>query len=485
MLGRYNQTQKSWRKSYYKPPIHKRRSFYFLVFLLIIAIGFVYWSINPGPQILSLDKLGTGSAQDDNKESKPNNGTAAKLVFLDGTAESKIGNAENWEAVNVNFELTESTSIKTGASSRAVIELQDNSFIRLGQNTEIKLAEISLTDAVIEQHFGHAYHRVNDNTPLIYRVQHGPTEFTALGTAFDIKIVGQTSELITVANEVKVKVMDSDESILALETIEQGKKVNINPNLEESQMIKQADFGKGSVIASEWFLWNKKLDENQDFFLGILGKILQLKILEPTGGSAEVVDEEFLIKGETDPNAEIFINGNKITNESGAFEFNALLKEGENDLIITAQKDQNQAEKTVKITYTPETEENLNGEEDAENDAPEEVVETLPTGASPEHQEQITNIGSISLSGSIENNTANLSWTASGVEIDKGYKILMNGSGSPTFPDSAHHLILGTELTGNAPWTNLQAGETYYFRVCQSTVDGCGMYSNEILLTNE
>lgn len=457
MLGRYNQTQKSWRKSYYKPPVHKRRSFYFLIFLLIIAIGFVYWSINPNQQ----------SAGDDTakEESKPNTGTAAKLVFLDGTAESKTTNTESWEPVNVNFELTESTSIKTGNGSRAVIELQDHSFIRLGQNTEIKLAEISLTDAVIEQHFGHAYHRVNDNTPLIYRVQHGPTEFTALGTAFDIKIVGQTSELITVANEVKIKVMDSDEAILALETIEQGKKVNINPNLEESQMIKQADFGKGSVIASEWFLWNKKLDETQNFFLGILGKILQLKISEPADGSAEVVDEEFLIKGETDPNAEIFINGNKITNESGAFEFNALLKEGENNLIITAQKDQNQAEKTIKITYTPETED------------PEQSVET---GLKP-----VSTIGSITLSGSIENNTAILNWTASGVEIDKGYKILMDGSSLPAFPDAAHHLILGNELSGSATWPDLQHVETYYFRVCQSTVDGCGMYSNEVILTNE
>lgn len=256
MVSRHSRTS-----NYYRRPFYKTRGFKFLIFLIIFTSAFVYWSIKKIPQNIS-QPAAEQTAQ--TKQNLP----AAQIVLLEGAAEVKIAGATNWEPLNLNFEIKQGDTIKTNTASKSIIQLPDKSFARMDANTELFLKQLSLSDATIEQTYGHAFHRVNDSTPIIYKVQHGQTELIALGTAFDVTIIGQTVEVSAIANETKIKIYNAaDNSLLNIDTVSQGEKAIINPALEKEKMIQKTSFTQNDLLNDAWFTWNKNLDEQTEIIL--------------------------------------------------------------------------------------------------------------------------------------------------------------------------------------------------------------------------
>ncbi len=72
-----------------------------------------------------------------------------------------------------------------------------------------------------------------------------------------------------------------------------------------------------------------------------------------------------------------------------------------------------------------------------------------------------------------------VSWT-SGFNSEKGFKLVWNTTGSPTYPESNPEYHEGG--TSGSGYIKVTPG-TYYIRVCQYLGDGtCGAYSNQVVV---
>ncbi|MFZ5365394.1 MAG: FecR domain-containing protein [Patescibacteria group bacterium] len=89
--------------------------------------------------------------------------------------------------------------------------------------------------------------------------------------------------------------------------------------------------------------------------------------------------------------------------------------------------------------------------------------------------------GTISLSGSVSNNSVVLKWSTSNVDAPNGFKIVKSTSPNPVYPGDDYK-YLSDSAARSVTWEGLAAG-TYHFRACQYIDGKCGVYSNDIALT--
>jgi len=107
-----------------------------------------------------------------------------------------------------------------------------------------------------------------------------------------------------------------------------------------------------------------------------------------------------------------------------------------------------------------------------------EIVLTIPANEEPPVQ-----TGSIYLHGVVDNDgKVNLDWSLTDMTSEKGFKVVYNQTGNPVYPGSTYHYLSSPDAVTDS-WTNLPAGETYYFRVCEYLGGSCGVYSNQITIT--
>ncbi len=89
--------------------------------------------------------------------------------------------------------------------------------------------------------------------------------------------------------------------------------------------------------------------------------------------------------------------------------------------------------------------------------------------------------GSIVLTGSASSTGVSLSWTATGLDTSKGYKVVRSLGENPVYPGS-YYVYLNKEENKSYHW-ELKDGKTWHFRVCQYLGSECGVYSNDITVT--
>ena len=423
-------------RNYYKKPFRKTRGFYILIILLIATASFVYFSIKRSNDTVNQNQKFTDQID------LPL--TAAKVIFLSGKLESRMEN-QNWQEIGQDYQVQAGDSIRTNAGTKAVIELPDKSIIRMSENAEIKFSRFGMADVIMEQISGYVFHRVNSNSTAIYRVKNGSTELTALGTGFNVLTSGGLTYLTVTDSKVKVKIFNAD-NIINMRTVESGEKVLINPALETNQMIKAENISSADLQTNEWYSWNIEEDRKANFSLGIFEKSIKLVILEPSDSKATTDQEKIAIKGETDTDAEIFMSGKELENNSGKFQSDFLLSPGENQIEITVKKGKNMNQKTLIVESTKKA-------------------------------EQIT------LTGKLENNKISLTWQIKNITNLKEFKVLQGNAANPTFPNAPYHTVNKTNT--NDEWTNLEKTK-YFFRVCALTDEGkCLLYSNNFEINSD
>ena len=422
--------------NYYKKPFIKTKGFYILIILGLLVVSFIYWSITR-----------TESAQEEvnqkftDQEAAPS--LAARVSMVSGVLELKSPDSD-WVEITENYQITAGDQLRTKDDAKAIVELPDKSLIRLSTNTEVLFVELGLADIVVEQIRGIAAHRVNDKSPAIYRVKNGETELTALGTAFNVKVEGHVTYLTVTENRVKVKVYANDE-IESMRTIQEGIQATINPTLDTDKIIKSEEVSASDLLDNNWYAWNLEQDEDKKFYTGLFAAATKLVITEPEKSSFTTDKEAVMIKGVTDPAADIFIEGNEVKNNGGNFELNYKLSAGDNEITITVKKDKNLNKKILNVKSTLEEEK------------------------------------SITLEGEVTDSTANLSWEAEGLGDIESFKTLMGKTkGVLTYPTDDYD-TLGKDVSKDI-WKDLEDGE-YFFRVCAYIEeDGCVAYSNQINL---
>ena len=418
--------------NYYKKPFRKTRGFYILLAILA-AIGlFIFISVKQA------------SPPDENALISDNQNIpilSAKVLETTGKLELKLPD-EQWQEIGVNYQIPAESMVRTAGNT--IIELPDQSLIRLKQGAELKFITIGMADIIIEQINGTAYHRVNDNSSAIYRVKNGNTEITALGTAFNIMTSQSLTHLTVIESRAKVKIFNGA-TITNMRTIEAGTKATINPALAMEKMIATSNVTSGDLLTDEWYGWNLEQDRKNKYFLGLFEKAVPLTITEPAKAESATDKESITIKGETDKDAQIFMAGKELENNNGKFQTEYLLAPGKNEIKITVQKDKNMNEKTIVVNCTKKS-------------------------------------GIITLTGTTAADTVNLTWQIEDAPEFKEIKILKSNKPDPTYPEAEYHTLAKAKTADK--WSGLGDGDLF-FRVCllggppaQAGDDQCAAYSN-------
>jgi len=505
-------------KNYYKKPYHKTKGFYLLFIIFILLTIFVFWSIKSEPATQTTDL----------QDETPQTDETLTVNYVNGVLEKKD---EDWITLKTNDQIHIGETIKTGSDTKAIIQFSDGSLIRLGSNTEIKILELGQGEIIIDQIAGIAYHRINENSPAIYRVQHETVEFTALGTGFNVNVLGNILKVAVIESRIKIRIFETAQfdNAISMRTVDEGYVAIVDRTKKESAMIESEQKEISVLLNDEWLVWNKDEDQKLDLYLGVFASNVQLNITEPSKIESKTSIEKATIKGTTDPEADIYILGHEIENKDGEFEYQVLLAEGENIIEIVVKKgkkmnkqvlyidsDQSSEPLTLEINTSDDKallnwtiKDNIEHEESyqiikstSKNFSPESLeVETVTTnsyewkvedgiyyfkvcfdqdelkGICSEIQEAVMgNVADdeISLTGKLSANDIILNWTYTNPKTES-FKVVINTDTNPTFPTHSSHSISKNSLTDT--WKGLEP-DTYYFRVCAIVDSECLLYSD-------
>jgi len=89
--------------------------------------------------------------------------------------------------------------------------------------------------------------------------------------------------------------------------------------------------------------------------------------------------------------------------------------------------------------------------------------------------------GAISLSAGLSGADAVLSWNLDGMVSPMGFKVVAAEHAFPVYPGDDYHYLSDPAVRSDK-WTDLEAGKTYHFRVCEYLGGKCGVYSNDVSL---
>ncbi|MFC1663374.1 FecR domain-containing protein [Patescibacteria group bacterium] len=298
----------------------------------------------------------------------------ATFIFTEGAVEYKESGGE-WLRATVNTNLFEGYSIEIVGEGRAIINIDDGSAIRLGDNSGVTLISMNPNNIIVSNDEGEVYSRVA-KVDRTYSVMMDDYSYEAVGTAYNT-VNNETEKGVEVyESSVKVK-----SQIQEVATVEEDKKyyVKNTSNPDEEKQVKEMT--QEEVQNKEFVMWNKEKDESENKELGFLN-----------------------------------------------------FENKENDDLNTEIPDD-----------TPDT------------------------------------TGSITLSGTASENGVALSWTADGLDLSNGFKILRSQSDNPVYP-GAYYVYLRKGEYKSYTW-ELKEGKTWHFRVCQYLGEECGVYSNDITVT--
>lgn len=380
-----------------------------------------------------------------------NDALAAHLSVADGQVE--LWNGSEWKSAETGITLAGQSQIRTGEASKAVLEFDEGSALRLDENTHVILEKIDNKNIDVLQVTGETYSRVNKTSGLTYRVKSGDAEATALGTAFGVATEnsnwvkkGEKKVIVKVVeSKVKVKIIKNEETLE--KEVSEGEELVVDMTKLIEDAAKKIPLAKEETAQDGFYAWNRTEDNEKSYPLGVLSDVTppEIKIAEPLDG----IETELLrvaVRGTTEPNAKVFVNGAEAKNNEGTFEKIVDLKVGENTIAVKAKDDSgNSAEKNITVTRKGV------------------AVQTLP----------------LYLKGWVGSDGIHLSWSLSGITAPKGFKLVKSLEAYPVYPgDSAVYL---NPETRSYTWKILD-GKAWHFRICIYEGGACGTYSNDLKL---
>ena len=262
-------------------------------------------------------------------------GVSVILAEIDGDVQVYEGPADSeilWRPAEVGATLKEGDTIRTGSASKAVIEIDGGSVIRMNAESEIMLSSMQTNSLMVSQIRGEAYHRVAPNSMRTYVVSVNDVSFTAQGTIFNInKQTDQEIGLQVIENDVAVSVI-GEEVITAVAAGERLLVMEVESGVSRKKVTMT-----GEEFDSPWFEYVITAESAQQVKLGVLEDQIPpaLEILNPVNGF-ETTSETVTIRGTTDPTATLRFEDESIDNSQGTFEVTGPLVTGKNEFTVKA-----------------------------------------------------------------------------------------------------------------------------------------------------
>jgi len=394
-----------------------------IVVVLIIGAG-IFWYYQNQDDITSFDSSTSGKI-------------AAILAYQQGLVEVKSG-ASDWQTVETDTVLHQGDSIKTGADSKAIIELENGDIFRLGYETEVFLTSLKSDTVTVSQLAGASYHRVVKDTSKLYKVKADDITVQSMGTAFDVVVTDETVDVACIENKIKVLTEDEETEVA------EGSSASVDKT-EKNVDVSDID---ESDLKNSWYVWNKEEDSKNTDELGIMKDLAgpTVTITSPSDGTT-VAENKVTVTGTVDDfEAKLTINDHEIKNEAGQFSKEVELAVGKNIITVVASDvNNNRTIKEIKVIYQL-------------------LVAAIP----------------LELTGETKADGVHLGWNASQVTGFQYYKIVRSEV-QAEIVDPGEGYLAKLKL-GEKSYTDkdVAADKTYYYRVCEVAGDGQMFCSNTI-----
>jgi len=386
----------------------------------------------------------------------------AIVSYIEGVVEYKDDKGM-WTKATSDTSLVSGTGLKTtGASSRAIVLLDDGSAVRLDANTEVTFESLTMTRVVIAQESGYVYNRITASQTRSYIVSTKEAQFQSVGTAFRTIANGDEEAVEVYQSSVK----ETSTNLSANEGEKLIIKNSVNPDKNETkEKIDIENLKKDKFIT-----WNKEQDQKDPNFkstLGFLGDFEgpKIDVLEPSVGSTVEMESNspegsVNIKGKTEAKATLSVQSKSISGsvtvpvvvaDDGSFETGLLLAPIGNSVfeLVATDKVGNKTTLSVKYLFKRKA-----------------VVQTQGIALSIDTTSDADNVL--------------LSWNLDGITTPNGVKVVYGKDPDPTFPgQSKAYIEAGTST--KIKKTDLGT-KTWYFKVCRyiSADSECDVYSNQV-----
>lgn len=207
-------------------------------------------------------------------------GAKGDVYFYVASGKAKLlqYGTKEWETAYSGTKLLLGDSVKTGLKSRGILQFFNGTTVRLSEDTEIVVTDITKRNDVekIGLTLNHGAMWVNkvqtegvDQSDLQVRTTH--MQVSDVGTVFEVESNGVETVRVMKGN-VNVQILDNDGKNTVLDTIQVG--VGQELNLDEAILKAFQNHETPSVLMalsdtfklSDWYLWNGREDESPTDF---------------------------------------------------------------------------------------------------------------------------------------------------------------------------------------------------------------------------
>lgn len=369
-------------------------------------------------------------------------------ALAEGTVQFRLDYDEPWEKVQEGMSFGEGAQVRTGAESRAVLNIDDGSAVRLNSESSVILTKLTSKHIIIQNTGGDVYTRVVKSDSRTFQVRSGSATFQSEGTAYRTFNTDDKEGVEVYHSKVNIIGVKADGNVL----VEQGERYYVVNIAAADLEGKVTELSQEELAADDFVKWNSEQDK-KDFEkeLGVLFDLSPpaLEVTSPANG-ATTESASVEVKGTAEAGAKVLVNGTETANNDGQFSTTVNLTEGANGIQVEASDDA--GNKTVKnLTVTRST------------------PPAVPTT-------------SFKLTGTKVDKGVSFSWSISGIAVTKGFKIVKSTSANPTYSSKGDYAYVESSSARSYTW-KIQDGKTYHFRICVYTGSGCSHYSNDITVT--
>jgi hypothetical protein len=394
----------------------------------------------------------------------PRFGVAVGLV--EGTAEYSGDAGATWQPVTADTTLAEKNQVRT-TDGRVVLLIDDGSAVRLGNNSQLELTSLETASIVVTTLSGEVYNRVVAADSRQYQAKVGDQTYTAKGTAY--RTFNTTTKKGAEVYHSTVKAEEKNTDISegnALFTLSEQK--------EKENIVSAIDL---TALKEDAFLkWNSDQDKKSAEFAAALGVLVAFDKPDPepapTPAPAPAAKSGITLSAKvTEYTANFSWKISGIDTSKGY-----KLVKSKSSQTPTYPNDSAafiEASKSSYSLYLGDGKTYYFRICAYRDDACESYSNAVTVTTPVKQKEQIVT-GSVTLNA-ISGGEA--SWNFNGT-APYGFKLVINSTGNPTYPSTFNKFSDGQ--TAPIP-DGLNAGDTYYARVCKYSYDGsCVDYSNEV-----
>ncbi len=436
--------------------------------ILLFGLG-VFWAL------VGKNYVKTEEQVQDLSESEESFVFGARAVYVDGMVWRKEG--DRLVSVKEGDGFIEGDELSTGKGARLVLETDEGSILRLDEESEIVLSELTAERMVFFERSGSLFAKVRKDENHRFIIQAGEITVESLGTSF----------LVENDDEVKVQVFESQVKVLKDgEEDKVGEQEEWKEKTGEVKKIDQEEMKKDEFV--NWSLEDKTVAMiSKTPSPEVTKKVEPTEAKEPT--NTPEPGASIKLSGETDGSGVVLewvANGLDVSNGFKAVKSltaNPVFP-GDSYVYLDANKNSHRWGLTDGKEWHFRVCQYLG--EGKCGSYSNEIVLTAPTGGTSNEGGDTGNgtVNSISLSGSkVTEGEVKMTWTVDG-SSPKRFKVTWGETSGPTYPprsgeEKQWHYISKPEQRNDSV-SGLIPGKTYYFRVCEYLGGTCGKYSNEL-----